>query len=469
MLFNSFEFLVLFLPIVLAVSLRLRGNALLGWISFSSLVFYGFAGHAWFLIPMAVTTVLDYAVGRRLERSEGGRSRRALLLVSLVGNLGLLAYFKYSGLLVRTTHDAFAALGFGGMAAAPPEWLIVVLPAGISFYTFQTLSYVLDIYRGQARSELNFLKYLGFVAFFPHLVAGPLTRHSQIIPQLSDIAAAGIGPRWQSGIYLFAIGLVKKVLIADRIAGLIDPLIGDIGHAGVTGAWLAMIGYSMQIYFDFSGYSDMAIGLGRLFGIDLPQNFDSPYKARNPGDFWRRWHITLSRWLRDYLYISLGGNRRGAARTRINLMITMALGGLWHGANWTFAVWGIYHGVLLVLYQRHAQVWDEWRPAVQRGVMYVLVCMGWVFFRSPDLATAATWLGGLVGARGWLGEGGDPSTLAKLAALALVSLVIAMAFKNAYEHDLDALRPRTAAVLGGVTAIAVVMMNFSSKFLYFQF
>ena len=469
MLFNSLEFLVLFLPVVLAVSLRLRGNALLGWISFSSLVFYAFAGHAWFLIPMAVTTVLDYAVGRKLEGAANPRGRRALLLVSLVGNLGLLAYFKYSGLLLRTTQEALAAVGLHGMAAAPPAWLAVVLPAGISFYTFQTLSYVLDIYRGDAHSEPNFLKYLGFVAFFPHLVAGPLTRHSQLIPQLSSIAAVGIAPRWKSGIYLFAIGLVKKVLIADRIAGLIDPVIGDIGHAGVAGAWLAMVGYSLQIYFDFSGYSDMAIGLGRMFSVDLPQNFDSPYKARNPSDFWRRWHITLSLWLRDYLYISLGGNRRGVVRTRINLMITMTLGGLWHGANWTFAVWGIYHGGLLVLYHRFAGVWDGWRPSLQRGLMYVLVCVGWVFFRSPDLATAGTWLAGLVGVHGLIGEGGDPAALAKLAALALVSLVIAMAFKNAYEHDLGALRPRTAALLGGVTALAVVMMNFSSKFLYFQF
>jgi alginate O-acetyltransferase complex protein AlgI len=462
MLFNSLEFLLLFLPIVLAVASRLRGNAFLGWICAASLVFYGFAGHAWFLVPMVVTTVLDFWVGQRLP-SAAGRKKKALLLLSLSGNLGLLAYFKYSGLLVRTAREAAALFGVDGTSWALA--LHVVLPAGISFYTFQTLSYVLDIYRGHAKPEKSFFAYVAFVAFFPHLVAGPLTRHNQLIPQLEK-ASDGMHPRWSAGVMLFAIGLCKKVLIADRVALWNDPIIDDVTGAGLAGAWIAALGYAVQIYFDFSGYSDMAIGLGRLFGIELPQNFDSPYKATDPSDFWRRWHITLSQWLRDYLYISLGGNRVGPVRTKINLMITMALGGLWHGANWTFMVWGIWHGLLLVVHHTTRSKWDAMPLVVRRSSMFVLVCIGWVFFRAKSMAHASTWLAGMAGARG-LGLG--QANLGKVGVLVVVALVIANVAPNPYESkSLERTRP-TMAMLGLATAVAVVMMNYSSKFLYFQF
>lgn len=462
MLFNSLEFLLLFLPLVVAVAYRLRGNAFLGWVCAASLVFYAFAGHAWFLVPMVVTTVLDFVVGQRLP-SASGTKKKLLLLLSLSGNLGLLAYFKYSGLLVRTAREVAALLGVDGTSWAVA--LHVVLPAGISFYTFQTLSYVIDIYRGHAKPEKSFFAYVSFVAFFPHLVAGPLTRHNQLIPQLEK-ASLGMKPMWTSGITLFAIGLCKKVLIADRVALWNDPIIDNVGAAGLTGAWVAALGYAVQIYFDFSGYSDMAIGLGRLFQIELPQNFDSPYKATDPSDFWRRWHITLSKWLRDYLYISLGGNRRGATRTKINLMITMSLGGLWHGANWTFMVWGVYHGALLVAYHAMAPTWDRMPVLVRRIVTFVLVCIGWVFFRARSLGHAGTWLGGLAGARG-LGLG-QPNVI-NVGAVVVVALAIANLAKNPYESGTGALsRPRMAA-LGLATAAAFVMMNYSSKFLYFQF
>ncbi len=466
MLFNSLPFLLVFLPIVLGVARLARGKALLAWICAASCVFYAFAGHAWFLVPMAVTTVLDYWVGARIQASPAGsKARMAFLLLSLCGNLGLLAYFKYSGLLVDTAETALHAFGL----ASHSSWasaLRVVLPAGISFYTFQTLSYVLDIYRGHAKPEPSFFAYLAFVAFFPHLVAGPLTRHDQLIPQLHAIEKKGITARFWPGVSLFSLGLAKKVLIADRIGTLVDPILGDVHHLGLVAGWVVAVGYAMQLYFDFSGYSDMAIGLGRLFEVELPQNFDSPYKARDPSDFWRRWHITLSQWLRDYLYISLGGNRASPARVQLNLMITMILGGLWHGANWTFAIWGFYHGLLLVLHRRTGGSWAKLPVWTQRGLMFVLVCVGWVFFRAPTLGAALEWLSAMAGLQGiYVAK----AFLSRLAVFVVVATVIAMTAPNGYEIDLDKMPAWRRAALGLATAVAVVMMNFSSKFLYFQF
>ncbi|RYE57996.1 MAG: MBOAT family protein [Rhizobiaceae bacterium] len=381
LLFNSHRFLFLFLPLVLVVAMRLRARALLGWITLASFVFYAYAGHAWFLLPMLFTTALDFFLAPAIAAAEGPRRLR-LLWVSLCGNLGLLAYFKYGGLLAHSL-QAFVVLAGGAGDATLFTLFDVVLPAGISFYTFQTLSYVIDVYRGECPAERDFLTFAGFVSFFPHLVAGPLTRHNQLIPALERIAETGVRPRWRDGLYLFAMGLSKKVLIADRVAQIIDPVIAGDRFDLVSG-WIAMLGYAIQIYFDFSGYSDMAIGLGRLFDVELPQNFDSPYQAKNPSDFWRRWHMTLSAWLRDYLYISLGGNRCTPGRRSFNLMATMVLGGLWHGASWTFALWGGLHGLMLIVYQRYGHTWDRLPRAAQRAVFFLLVCVTWIPFRATS-------------------------------------------------------------------------------------
>ncbi|HJR03917.1 MAG TPA: MBOAT family O-acyltransferase [Methylomirabilota bacterium] len=466
MLFTSFEFLVLFLPLVLVVALRLRGQPLLRWITLASVVFYAFAGHWWFVIPMLLTTTIDYAVALAISRETRARRRAWLLGVSLAGNLGMLAYFKYSGLLVRTAEQALAAVGLESGERAF-GWFEVVLPAGISFYTFQTLSYIVDVWRGQAPAERNFICFAAFVSFFPHLVAGPLTRHHQLIPGLARIASTGIDPRWRAGILLFSIGLVKKVLIADRLGNLVDPILAGSHDLDLARAWLALLGYALQIYFDFSGYSDMAIGLGRLFGIELPQNFNSPYKAESPSDFWRRWHMTLSLWLRDYLYIPLGGNRCSPARHRFNLMATMVLGGLWHGASWTFAGWGAWHGVLLVTHQA-LPGWDRslsvfWR----RNVTFLLVTLGWVLFRSQGFAQASGWFAGLAGAHGVAGSW--TVDLTALLGLVVTGLLIARACPNSLELPLECLGPVPQVGLGLTTAVALVLMNYGSKFLYFQF
>jgi alginate O-acetyltransferase complex protein AlgI len=441
---------------------------LLGWITFASFLFYAFAGHWWFTLPMLFTTTLDYWIALWMQDVMQGVKRKAWLIFSLFNNLGLLAYFKYAGLMTRT-------LAMLGAHVPPPvvSLLSVVLPAGISFYTFQTLSYIVDVYRGDCPAETNFLQFAAFVSFFPHLVAGPLTRHNQLIPQLRRIAAEGIRPRWDAGIYQFAIGLAKKILIADRVGNMIDPMLANVHGLGIATAWLAALGYAVQIYFDFSGYSDMAIGLGRLFDVELPINFDSPYRATSPSDFWRRWHITLSRWLRDYLYISLGGNRVSPARWRFNLLVTMTLGGLWHGANWTFAVWGLYHGLLLVGYHAIAPRWDTMHVRLQQGITFVLVCIGWVFFRAHTFSEAAIWLGRMLGSgRSILGTESlaDAVLLGALItfALALPRSVISMG-TGKQAPGFNRVPRSWHFLLGAVTAFALLFMNYSSKFLYFQF
>ena len=467
MLFSSLEFLVLFLPIVLVVAARLRGQPLLRWITLSSIVFYAFAGHWWFIVPMLVTTVVDFCVAIALGAITAERPRRWLLAISLLGNLGMLAYFKYAGLLARTLEPALVRGLDLSASPAVLGWFDVVLPAGISFYTFQTLSYVVDVWRGDAPVERNFFRFAGFVSFFPHLVAGPITRHHQLIPQLARIAETGITPRWQSGILLFTVGLVKKVLLADRLGNLIDPRLSHPLALDAVSAWLVLAGYALQIYFDFSGYSDMAIGLGRLFGIELPQNFASPYQAVSPTDFWRRWHMTLSSWLRDYLYIPLGGNRCSPARRRVNLMLTMVLGGLWHGANWTFAAWGTWHGLLLILHQATATRWERLPPLWQRNVTFVLVTLGWVFFRADDFGQAAQWFASLAGLHG-LGRPWHADTPALLGVVAL-GLVLVRCFPNSLELPLERLGALPQVGLATAAVAALLLMNYGSKFLYFQF
>ena len=466
MLFTSLDFMVLFLPATLAVAARLRGQRLLRWLALVSIVFYAFAGHWWFIIPMLLTTVGDYWVARWLERERRPRVRPWLLAVSLAGNLGMLAWFKYSDLLVRTTAHAATLAGLP-VAAQWRHGFDLILPAGISFYTFQTLAYIVDVWRGHAPAERNFARFVGFVAFFPHLVAGPITRHHQLIPQLARIAATGIAPRWRPGVLLFAIGLCKKVLIADRLGNLVDPMLAPTVDLDPVRAWLALLGYAMQIYFDFSGYSDMAIGLGRLFGIELPQNFNSPYKAVSPTDFWRRWHITLSLWLRDYLYITLGGNRCSPARQRLNVLATMVLGGLWHGASWTFAAWGAWHGLLLVAHR----ALPGWERALglfwQRNVTFLFITLGWVFFRAETFGQAASWFASLAGAHPvfvpW-----PPETL-MLASLVALCLAIVRLCPNSMELPLERLGTLPQLGLGAATVAAVLLMTYSSKFLYFQF
>ena len=467
MLFNSVRFLLLFLPIFLWGACYLKGQSLLQWITVSSFIFYALAGRSWFLIPMLITTVLDFYLAKKIEKARVQSHRRLFLFISLCGNLGLLIYFKYSGLILRTTRWAWALSGHpeNGLFFS---FLDVMLPAGISFYTFQTLSYIIDVYKGVAAAETNFWEFAAFVSFFPHLVAGPLTRHHQLIPQLKEIREEGVNPRWDEGFLMFALGLCKKTLIADRIAVLIDPRIGNFSNIGLPAAWLLLIGYALQIYFDFSGYTDMAIGLARLCGIELPQNFNSPYQALNPSDFWRRWHMTLSQWLRDYLYFPLGGSQRGTGRNLANIVITMFLGGLWHGAHWTFALWGLYHGAFLAIYHVFRTTWDSLHRLLQRLITFVLISLGWILFRSTSFAEARSWFSAAIGFHG-LKLHDLSLKYAQLACLLLAGLAIVQFMPNSNSIEFRSFSIPKQVVLGALTVLAILFMNYSSKFLYFQF
>ena len=395
MLFSSPEFLFAFLPItIVCVHLTARltnGATAIMVLVAASLFFYGWWNPP-FLLLLGASVVGNFAMGTLLAR----RPTKALLAVGVVFNLGLIAYFKYAGFLIGI---------FGDFSAGD-----IVLPLAISFFTFQQIAYLVDVYQGKVR-ETNFFHYCLFVTFFPQLIAGPIVHHSEVIPQFkSENALRTNTTDLLVGLAIFVIGLYKKVVIADGVAVWSDSVFDASIAPSLFEAWGGVLAYTFQIYFDFSGYSDMAIGLARIFGIRLPMNFDSPYKAANIVDFWRRWHMTLSRFLRNYLYIPLGGSRKGLARRYVNLMATMLLGGLWHGAAWTFVFWGGLHGAYLIV--NHA--WrglmrglgrDPENPTVlgrglSRLATFLAVVVAWTFFRAETWERAFSILAGMVGLNG---------------------------------------------------------------------
>ncbi len=397
--FSSVLFLSVFLPIFLAaywLSPRLVKN---GTALVFSILFYAWGAPR--LLPVVLGLgVFDFYLGRGIARlrARAGmaeapdarakleRAARAAIALGVTLHLSVLAYFKYSNFLVAETNALLAATGVGG----PIAWEEVPLPIGISFLTFEEISYIVDVYRGDARPARSVGRYLLFLMLFPHSIAGPIFRWKDLEAQLDtrehtlDLAADGFAR--------FVLGLGKKVLVADAAAAMADPIFGAARGTYSPGlAWLAALAYTIQIYFDFSGYSDMAIGLGKLAGFRFKENFDGPYRSGSIVEFWKRWHISLSTWLRDYLYVPLGGNRLGGARTRWNVLTVFALSGLWHGAAWTFVVWGIYHGVLSLL--ERTETARRARAALPRTLnvvsTFVLVLLGWVFFRAPNIGRAA--------------------------------------------------------------------------------
>nr|WP_229224816.1 MBOAT family O-acyltransferase [Duganella violaceicalia] len=385
-MFNSFSFLFLYLPVVLAgyyLLARMNPPWAIGWLALASLFFYGY----WDLryLPLLMLSILfNYWAASRMQAAV---RRRRWLLPALTANLALLAYFKYANFFMDNVY---------ALTGAPARGWEVLLPIGISFFTFTQIAFLLDCYRGKA-GEYRFVHYALFVSYFPHLIAGPVLHHKEMMPQFErppGLNAADVAV----GLSIFVLGLAKKVLLADPLSTLVGPVFAAGAHPQLVEAWIGTLAYTMQLYFDFSGYSDMAIGLSRLFGVKLPLNFNSPYQARNIGEFWRRWHMTLSRFLRDYLYVPLGGNRHHRYR---NLMLTMLLGGLWHGAGWTFVVWGGLHGVYLVGYRGWLALAGEGPPRWWgRWLTFLAVVAAWAVFRAPDLTTAAGILGAMAGANG---------------------------------------------------------------------
>ena len=399
MTFVSLQFVGFFALVLLGLRLMPNRGSRQVLLLVANIVFYG-SGTPWHLAVLAVPSLFDYALAIKIEGTTRAAARRQWLTLSIVSNLGLLAYFKYANFFAGTIAGLFH------VDTAP---LDIALPIGISFFTFKTMSYTIDVYRGEIRACRSLWRFAMFVGYFPELVAGPIVRGSIFLPQLDR----GLQPKWRrttAGIQIMLLGYTKKLLIADRLATFVDTVFQTPGMFSRGTVIAAVIAYSLQIYCDFSGYSDIAIGASRIIGFDLPENFNMPYLATSITDFWRRWHMTLSRWLRDYLYIPLGGNRKGALRTYMNLMLTMLLGGLWHGANWTFVAWGLLHGIGLATHkfwqQRFGAAVDAARlPDLIRranrflawAATYAFVCAGWVLFRSPDFGTAGVVLGKVVG------------------------------------------------------------------------
>lgn len=390
--FNSPSFLV-FLPTVVAIYIAVHRRERLRDLFLLVASYYFYMSWDWRYAGLIVlSTLVDYIVGCGLSCTDSAPKRRLLLTVSVTVNLGLLAIFKYFNFFLDVTRETFQVFGI------ELSWsgIELLLPVGISFYTFQTLSYTIDLYRGQIEHERSFIKFALFVSFFPQLVAGPIVRAKEFLPQLHR------GPRvdrseFNTGLLLVFKGLFKKIVIADLLAALaVDSVFEDPSQFSSWDLYFALCGYAFQIYNDFSGYSDIAIGVGRMLGFELPMNFDRPYLAEDVREFWSRWHISLSTWLRDYLYVPLGGNRRGEQRTYVNLLITMLLGGLWHGAAMNFIFWGLYHGLLLAA----AHALKQSQPIVpgvifRRLICFHLVLIGWLLFRSNDITVFAEYVTGL--------------------------------------------------------------------------
>jgi alginate O-acetyltransferase complex protein AlgI len=389
MVFSSTIFLFVFLPAViicyyshqLLPTKKLRNAALL----FFSYLFYLY-GAAGFLMILILSTLADYVLGLLIERK--AEHRRLWLSSSLVLNLGLLAYFKYANFFVDEVNRFLIGLKF-----FPIEWNDVILPIGISFFTFQKLSYIIDVYRGKSRALENIIDFALYIAMFPQLIAGPIVRFSYIRSQLKERRES-----WNDfhhGTVRFCWGLAKKVMIANSCGQITDVIFGlNLELLDTKVAWLGAITYTLQIYFDFSAYSDMAIGMGLMFGFTFPENFKRPYSAVSITEFWRRWHITLSRWFRDYLYIPLGGNRHGTSRTCLNMAVVCVLCGLWHGANWTFLLWGIYHGAFLIIERISGlrNLSSEKYKIARRCGTLLIVIVGWVLFRSENISQALGFL-----------------------------------------------------------------------------
>jgi D-alanyl-lipoteichoic acid acyltransferase DltB (MBOAT superfamily) len=485
MLFNSYPFLFVFLPIVVAIFWPLRALGHLAvanaFLAIASYVFY-VQGEVRYPLLFLASIAFNYAVGRRIAVAEGA-SRSRWVAFGVIADLAVLGAFKYLNFLAAVLH-------------LPPPRLS--LPIGISFFTFTQIAYLVDVARRKA-DDHDPIRYGLFVTLFPHLIAGPILHHAEVMPQLRTRSDRGFAYSVATGLPLLAIGLFKKTVIADAAAPISSGLFAR-AHAGealmLGPAWLAAVAYTAQIYFDFSGYSDMAVGLGRMLGIDLPVNFNSPYQATSIADFWRRWHITLSRFLRDYVYIPLGGNRRGRLRHHLNLFATMFIGGVWHGAGWTFMLWGALHGALLVL-ERAATALRERAglPALPRPVarllVLFLVMQAWIPFRAPDLTTAfAVWRGMF----GWNGAAAQyvPVSALQISAVSL-ALLGSICLPNSQQWlasvhigldspGYDALRPAPSLrgfelaptvgwtlLLGIVLGLSVRAIGGSSEFIYFQF
>lgn len=484
MVFSSNLFLFFFLPLVLAAYFLCPSRWRPHLLTLCGLFFYGWSNPL-FIALMLLTTSVDYAAGLLMAggrgRADAGsislpildvggpRSRRqkSALALSLGCNLALLGFFKYFNFGVEALRQLATSLGLGALIQGPV--LEVALPLGISFYTFQSMSYTVDVYRGHVAALRSFPLFISFVTMFPQLVAGPIIRfrdvHDQILNRSHTLE------KFTRGLAFFIIGLGKKVVLGNPCGRIADTCFGA-DSLNALEAWSGMLAYAMQIYFDFSGYSDMAVGLGLMIGFVLPRNFDSPYRSQGVTDFWRRWHITLSTWLRDYLYVTLGGNRLGTKRTYLNLFLVMLLGGLWHGASWNFIIWGGAHGLWLAA-ERFLKPRLSWRPSALTGTLltFLGVSLLWVPFRAHSLADTMNYLGFLLGS----GGSGAPLVWSSISSpyllgSLLLAVLIAFAGRSSWELTRQ-LKAGRALMLLALLALSLSLLASQSynPFIYFNF
>lgn len=396
MVFSSLTFLCIFLPIVVI----LYGIFPVKWRNFlllaASLVFYAW-GEPRYILIMLFSTVFDYINGRLIEyfdKQQKQKAKKRVVIVSIIGNLGILAFFKYTDMLI---------VSWNQITVSNLSLLKIALPIGISFYTFQTMSYTIDVYRGLVKAQRNLISFGMYVCMFPQLIAGPIVRYQTIADQIDERKENNAV--WVAGMQRFILGLAKKVILANQIGRLWEEIsTTQMAQLSTAGAWLGAIAYTFQIYFDFSGYSDMAIGLGKMFGFTFPENFKHPYESKNITEFWRRWHITLSTWFREYVYIPLGGNRKGLKRQIVNLLIVWFLTGLWHGASWNFVLWGLYYFVLLVIEKVFLLAkMQRWPWVLQHFYALFFIVTGWVVFAIEDFHKMGQYLLVMFGLRGsWI-------------------------------------------------------------------
>ncbi len=441
MVFSSPRFLIFLLVVLAVLSRRWKPSTAKVLLAVFSALFYAAWDYRYLVLLLAVS-VIDYYCAARIARCAAERSRRGWLLASVVSNLGILAYFKYYNFLADNTNSLLGPLG----VSVP--YLNILLPAGISFYTFKSMSYTIDVYRRKLEPCRSQLDYTTFVTFFPELIAGPIVRASVFLPQMTRTMGPTVD-RCVRGASLFLVGLTKKILIADRLSQIADPVFASPDlYSGPT-LWLGVLAYTLQIYCDFSGYSDMAIGVAKMIGYDLPENFNMPYLSASITEFWHRWHITLSTWLRDYLYIPLGGNRKGRIRTYVNLMLTMLLGGLWHGASWNFVAWGLYHGVALA-----AHKWYRERLGDRGGIpswiagpiTFLFVMLGWVPFRCADFHSTARMLSGMLGLQ--QGVAWYPEVLPWVVGLVIVGHILGSRLGVSWAAGREGSVPRPLGLVG---------------------
>jgi alginate O-acetyltransferase complex protein AlgI len=490
MVFSSHLFVYYFLPLALLVYYLLPRRTRNLALTVLSYGFYGWANPA-FMGLMLASTCVDYLCGLSLagrldprqwmakrhepiepltKGKDRSRAQKVAVTISVLTNLGLLGFFKYFNFAVDSYNDLLGFLGLGGLEL--DSVLRIALPLGISFYTFQSMSYTIDVYRGQATALRNFVDFACYVSMFPQLVAGPIIRFSEVDDQLRGRSTSWM--KFSRGVAFFSLGMAKKVLLANPCGKVADTVF-DAATTLPFDAWLGSMAYAFQIYFDFSGYSDMAIGLGLMLGFVFPKNFDSPYKSASITEFWHRWHLSLSSWLRDYLYIPLGGNRLGVGRTYVNLMAVMLLGGLWHGASWNFVIWGGFHGLLLSLEKARGGrgLFDPLPRPVQVAGTFGLVLVSWVVFRSADLDRAGAFLADMVG----LGQV-EPSALlidgVVLQPYYLLTMVVAavVAWMAPQTWDWSRTLPTwKAGVCLGLLGLALLALSTQSynPFIYFIF